>query len=284
MRYLVLVFVLLLASCSDLIDVIVPVDTTPFLPQERVGVHMHPNGADCGDVQDAAGTFPMIRMQAPGGAERYVEALIACAPTHARFLLLLSITSDPRIVTRLSMEPKVIGWELENEPDNFLGWAPEEYVAWVDAILPEIAGRKGDHQILVSAATVPLVHEWDRILKWNQRLIELGVLNGFDVYNIHVYGRSWSKLPEVRDTIERARSMVRLHEVWVTETGSPDSPVEYFRQTPGVWALHKILPERWFIYAYIDDHLGYSLKVLDGDERVDGPLLIELKEEWGLNG
>ena len=69
-----------------------------------------------------------------------------------------------------------------------------------------------------------------------------------------------------------ASAQSRGAEVWVTEVGENElaDQLSYFLQVTEVYRRLDLDADRWVIYAWNDDTLGYSVKAPDGTA---GPLL-----------
>ncbi len=268
-------------SISDLETITNPpnpgVDT--LLPKEQLGIHLQPNGASPSDVTEITPLVGVIRTLIKPDVKDFVGSLIDGAPSDARFMVILPQEDvDLAFVSRFANDPKVIAWELENEPENFLSWTAEQYVDWVKANAPAVRAAAGRSQKLVAAATRPMVEDYPNNLNYNKDMINLGLLDEVDVFNMHVYSKQYEKVPAVQQVVSTAQS--HGVEVWVTEVGDNTlaDQLSYFLQVTEVYHRLGIDPERWVIYAWNDDSLGYSIKSPDG---TPGPLLAAMQARDG---
>lgn len=242
-----------------------------LLPKERLGIHFQPNGGTAEDIDEMTPLVGIIRTLIKPDVKDYVGRLIDGAPPEARFLVILPEEDvDLNFVARYATDPKLVGWELENEPENFLGWTAQQYVDWVKGVAPDVRSVMGAGKKLVAGATRPMVQDYPNNLNFNKDMIAAGLLDEVDVFNMHVYTKQYEKVPSVEDVYADARAAGK--EVWVTEVGENDlaEQLDYFLQVVEVYRRLGIDPERWILYAWNDDALGYSLKAPDG---TPGPLL-----------
>lgn len=274
-RFLSLLTALALtASCAELADILVPPDEQPLLSYKQRGIHLHPSGALPEDVPAIMAVASMIRMQVPKDTESFVERLVKNSPLNARFLLILTSSTDLTLVDKFRDDSRVIGWELENEVDNcaagFLCWSLGEYLDWLRVISPEIR-RRSPGKLLVSAATLPPTYEGK--LRLNEEFVKRGGLDLVDVFGLHVYGDSWERVPAVAELVDDVWKKGK--QVWVTEFGRPkrNEHLDYFRQTPAVWARLGVKVDLWTWYAWREEN-GYGLV---GGADGDSQLLAELR-------
>lgn len=242
-----------------------------LLPKERLGMNLLPAGSMPADVDEIAPLVGVIRTLIKPDVKDYVGRLIDGAPAGARFMVILPQEDvDLAFVSRFANDPKVIAWELENEPENFLQWTAQQYVDWVKDVAPLVRNTAGRDQKLVAAATRPMVQDFPNTLNYNKDMISAGLLDEVDVFNMHVYTKQYEKLPSVEEVFTSAQS--RGAEVWVTEVGENElaDQLSYFLQVTEVYKRLDMDADRWVIYAWNDDTLGYSVKAPDG---TPGPLL-----------
>ncbi len=242
-----------------------------LLPKERLGMNLLPAGSVPEDVDEIAPLVGVIRTLIKPDVKDYVGRLIDGAPAGARFTVILPEEDvDLAFVSRFSDDPKVIGWELENEPENFLQWTAQEYVDWLRDVAPLVRNTAGRDQKIIAASTRPMVQDFPNTLNYNKDMISAGLLDEVDVFNMHVYTKQYEKLPSVEEVFATAQS--RGAEVWVTEVGENElaDQLSYFLQVTEVYKRLDMDADRWVIYAWNDDTLGYSVKAPDG---TPGPLL-----------
>ncbi len=91
-----------------------------------------------------------------------------------------------------------------------------------------------------------------------------------DVFSMHVYDEQFEKLFSVANLTDRVAA--DGVPIWVTETGTENfnDQLDYFRTVPDVYGEFGIRPDRWTIYAWNDDTLGFSVRNPEG---ANSPLL-----------
>jgi Glycosyl hydrolase catalytic core len=94
-------------------------------------------------------------------------------------------------------------------PANFV-----EFTAIASNASKEIAPRK----LVVSAATTSIIQNFPRTLRYNQSLVEAGILPLIDVFGVHVYGSSYENLALPNSAGDFLRTVSKP--IWVTESGA----------------------------------------------------------------
>ena len=278
-RWLAPTALLASVACSDAVNLLSDPDQQELVPRDRLAIHLHVLDATANDVDEVFEVAALARTQAPADVADQVGDIIAASSPLARWLVVLGDPVDLSIVERFADDPRVVGWQLENEPNNlepgFLGWTPQQYAAWLREVAPQVRARKGRDQLIVSAATTPIWDLWPTVYEWNLEFLAEEALFEVDVWAMHVYGSSFSRLPDVREIHDVAVEMTNGR-VWVTEFGHPDDAeeVDYAKQLPAALALGGIVPERWSWYAWNDHELGFALEDESGQA---SPLLTELR-------
>jgi hypothetical protein len=130
------------------------------------------------------------------------------------------------IVTRYGRNAQIAGFQFWNEPNdsnnphnttmqftaspaNFV-----EFTALASNASKEIAPRK----LVVSAATTSIIQNFPQTLRYNQSLVQAGILSFIDIYGVHVYGTSYENLALPNSAGDFLRTMGKP--VWVTESGA----------------------------------------------------------------
>ena len=287
---------LVFTSCSStefagVFDNLFPPGQGRVLPLPERGVQVHPNGATQEDINEACRLFSVVRINAPKGVEQAVDRLIVGSNSNCRFNVLLGHNTSDEMINRWKSEPKIIAFELENEVDGFLGWSPALYDQWAREWFvrhPSV----GSHQRLVSVASISILSGEAR--SFTQGLVDLRTYELFDIVAIHLYGKRFkgdpkgdmpleiSIFPEIKKLLDDARSQTQLKKVWVTEFGSDTDQIAYFRQMPSIFEFYEIPIDMWFIYAWTDDVLHYTIKGTDFIDFLEDQLLGEVSffQRW----
>lgn len=180
-----------------------------------------------------------------------------------------------RVVARYGTNPKVVGWEIWNEPnipsdpdtatlelrDN-----PENYVellARAYSVAKDIAPSK----LVLNGATTAINQNFPGTLNYNRQMRDAGALSFTDRWNIHYYGQQFENV--VRDGGVEDFLNGLGKGVWITESGAQgvNNQLRYGEET---WPfLQERIPSIERIYQYqfteaSDATSTYGLRNLNG--------------------
>lgn len=161
-----------------------------------------------------------------------------------------------RVVARYGTNPKVVGWEIWNEPnipsdpdtatlelrDN-----PENYVellARAYSVAKDIAPSK----LVLNGATTAINQNFPGTLNYNRQMRDAGALSFTDRWNIHYYGQQFENV--VRDGGVEDFLNGLGKGVWITESGAQgvNNQLRYGEET---WPfLQERIPSIERIYQY----------------------------------
>ena len=154
------------------------------------------------------------------------------------------IENNPRItfalewvrptVRRYANNPRIIGWELWNEPDLTVVASdaalevtiPEKYAELIAYSTNEV--RRGDPgKLVVMGATRSIQQQFPTTLRFNKTLKDLGLEDMVDVWNVHYYGSNYESVVTtngIRDFLNSLKIPI-----WITESGEqgPNKQLAY---------------------------------------------------------
>ena len=164
------------------------------------------------------------------------------------------------VLDRYGSNGRIGGWEIWNEPDAFcngvggappgvLDCSPEDYVDLVARVAPEIRARSGAP--VVGAATTSINQSYPDHFNFNRRMVDLGILDDIDVYNVHWYGAQFERLTV--GGIEQFLDSTGKP-IWVTESGQTgtDRQLEHAEEVFPVLEERIDRLDRLYIYTYFD--------------------------------
>lgn len=228
-----------------------------------IGVHVHPTEISDQEILSAFSHFELVRMQCPKDVGGAVRHYVDISPPTAKWLLILDQNQpDFDTVKHFRDNPKVVAWQIGNEPDNpsFSGWAAKEYYNWLVSTKNSILSNGGfGSKKIVAASSRSITQNYPNTIKWNRNLVNLGLLDLVDVFAFHLYGSDFDPLSDVRKLFEKIRSLNK--EIWITETGAKGTAgANYFQKVQKVCTNRGINPDVIVRYAWIDKSLGYHVK------------------------
>jgi hypothetical protein len=175
------------------------------------------------------------------------------------------------VVARYSSNPRVIGYQIWNEPnmpgrfDNSLLQLDTDPANYVELLAQAHAAIKqiAPNTLVVNAATTAINQNFPETLNYNRALRDNGILNFIDVFAFHYYGRQYENV--VRNGGVRDFLISMGSRLWATESGAQGATkqLEYVEQT---WPfLSERIPsiERFYYYQMYeggDPTTSYGLK------------------------
>jgi hypothetical protein len=159
------------------------------------------------------------------------------------------------VVRRYANNPRVVGYEIWNEPDlpvlpadGVMGFSdPENYMDLVRTAAPIIRSEDPSALVLM-AATQSIQQNYSATLDYNRALRNAGIQDLVDVYNIHYYGEQYENV--IRDDgVEDFLDSISIP-IWVTESGEQE-PNEQLAYVETAWPfLREKMPQIDRIYYY----------------------------------
>jgi hypothetical protein len=181
-----------------------------------------------------------------------------------------------QIMTRYGSNPKIVGWEIWNEPDdgnrddNGVLDLPDNPANFVQLLaLAQAASRRlTPDKLVVSGATTSITDNFPDKLAYNEAMALAGAEAYVDVWGVHFYGRDFD--PYLAAGGVAAFLNLLQRPIWVTESGARgvDRQLAYYQE---VWPfLRATVPGIARIYCYQfteDDSPGhtYGLRNLSTD-------------------
>jgi hypothetical protein len=176
-------------------------------------------------------------------------------------------------VARYANNPRIVGWEIWNEPDQTtstsdeaLGLeAPERYLELLSRAAPAIP-QLDPSKLIVIAATRSIQQDWSRPLDYNRELFRLGAQELVDVWNIHYYGEQFENV--VRDNGVKEFLNSLSIPIWITESGKQgvNKQLEYV-ETTWPYLMDKIPGiERIYYYEFasaVPNSENFALRTAD---------------------
>ena len=177
------------------------------------------------------------------------------------------------LVKRYAGNPRVIGWEIWNEPnltvvdsDTALGLDQAEnyyelLTLGASAVRANDPGKK-----VVMAATESINQKYPNNLTYNKKLSQLGAASVTDIWNIHYYSDNYENVT-VSGGIGDFLNGVGIP-VWVTESGKKQ-PIGQLEYTERTWPFLKeevSSIERFYYYEYCSSAAlteNYGLRTAD---------------------
>ncbi len=175
------------------------------------------------------------------------------------------------IVTRYAANPRVVGFQIWNEPnaagrfDNSVLELDTNAVNYLELLAQSHAAIKriAPGKLVLNAATTAINQNYPSTLDYNRALRDNGVLNFIDVFAIHYYGRQYENVVRNGGVQDFLGSMG--NRIWVTESGAQGvtEQLKYVEQT---WPfLSERIPaiERFYYYQMYetgDPATSYGLK------------------------
>lgn len=253
------------------------------------------------------------QIQASPGAQpnfAFYDSLIEAVPNGVDVLLVLTgipswvnqpanwVDGNPRktfaelwvrkVVERYGANPKVIGFQMWNEPnmssnpDNLrmdFSEDAENYVellAFSHSIAKDLAPRK----VVLNAATTSINQNFPDTLEYNKDMRDAGAVDFVDVYAVHYYGKQFENV--VRDDGVRDFLNDIPRGIWITESGKQgvNEQLAYAEQ---VWPfLKEKIPsiERIYFYQFTEasaPDVSFGLKNLDATAPVSD-LYVNLRD------
>ena len=158
---------------------------------------------------------------------------------------------------RYANNPRIVGWEIWNEPDHptldadvALGLSdPANYVqmlAQASTVIRDIQPKK----LVIGAATESIQQTFPSHLNYNKKMKEFGAEDYVDVWNVHYYGKGYESVVTSNGVADFLNSISRP--IWVTETGEqgPNDQLAYV-ETTWPFLKDKISNiERFYYYQY----------------------------------
>lgn len=142
------------------------------------------------------------------------------------------------VVARYNSDPRVIGYEIWNEPDldEISGDAalvladPVNYFELLSLGAPVVKAAS-PQKLVLNAATESINQEFPGNLNYNKTLVELGALNLVDVYNIHYYGQQFERVIGGDGIADFLNGLGKL--IWLTESGEVgvNNQLKYVEET-----------------------------------------------------
>lgn len=129
------------------------------------------------------------------------------------------------VVARYANNPRIIGWEIWNEPDLTVVSAdaalgltsPSNYLELVQFAAP-IVRSLDPTKLVVMAATQSIQQNFPVNLDYNISLRDLGIEGLVDIYNIHYYGEQFENI--IRDGgVADFLNGISIP-IWITESGA----------------------------------------------------------------
>jgi hypothetical protein len=223
----------------------------------------------------------------------FYDSIVQAAPSDADLLVVLTdvpqwmgnpaswIDGNPRstfvkrwvepIVARYAANPRVIGFQIWNEPnapgrfDNSVLGLDTNAVNYLELLAQSHSTIKriAPGKLVVNAATTAINQNYPNTLNYNRTLRDNGMLNFVDVFAIHYYGRQYENVVRNGGVQDFLSSMG--NRIWVTESGAQGTTkqLEYVEQT---WPfLSERIPaiERFYYYQMYetgDPATSYGLK------------------------
>lgn len=164
------------------------------------------------------------------------------------------------LLQRYGNDPRIIGWQIFNEPDlasvgadAVLGLEdPARYAQLVSLASARI--RMLDPQsLVVLAASRSIQQNSNANLNYNKALFDLGVEELVDIWSIHYYGEQFEKVV-ISDGIANFLNQLRKP-IWITESGEMglDKQLQYAET---VWPfLREEIPgiDRIYYYRFVEN-------------------------------
>ena len=180
------------------------------------------------------------------------------------------------VLDRYGADGRIAGWEIWNEPDAFcngnvappgvLDCSPEDYVDLVRRVAPEI--RLRSPAPVVGTATTSINQSFPRHFEFNERMVDVGLLNFIDVYTFHWYGSQLEKLTfgGIADFLNDTGKPV-----WCTESGDQGSTNQLDHAEDVFPSLADEIDrlDRIYLYTYFDGagpNETFGLIASDGTE------------------
>jgi hypothetical protein len=166
-----------------------------------------------------------------------------------------------QVTKHYSNHPKIVGWQIWNEPNN-VSFAenekldvlhnPENYVEMVAHASQIIRDNSPGHLIL-NGATTGIAQNWPSTLKYNKKMRDAGIEEFIDIYAIHYYGTNYvnTTRPDgnIRDFVGKLK-----RKIWVTESGEGgiNNQLEYVERTwPFIRKEFKTI-DRIYYYRFLE--------------------------------
>lgn len=157
------------------------------------------------------------------------------------------------LVIKFANEDKIMGFQVWNEPNtNLFPWnnyldvrtKPENYIELLQ-MAHDVMRQYAPNKLIIGAATTSLLQNHPETLNYNRDLVNLGIGDLIDIYSIHVYGDSTSRLFEAGDIINPLNKPI-----WVTESGERGSlnQLEFVERTWHV--IRDAMPTTDLIFFY----------------------------------
>lgn len=180
------------------------------------------------------------------------------------------------VVTRYGSNPKIVGWEIWNEPNipadpdtatMEIRNSPENYVEML-ARAYSVAKDLAPTKLVLNGATTAINQNFPETRDYNRAMRDAGALNFTDKWNIHYYGQQFENVLReggIRDFLNGLGKGV-----WVTESGAQGvgNQLKYAEET---WPfLRERIPsiERIYQYQFTEStpsNVTYGLRNLSGD-------------------
>lgn len=163
-----------------------------------------------------------------------------------------------KVVKRYAGNSKIIGYEVWNEPDvsvcfsnsNLCLEFPERYIELLRKA-KEYIRQTDNTKLCVMAATTSIQKRHGLALEYNQDLLQLGIEQYTDLWNIHLYGEHFEELLKDDGLVDFLKSIKRP--IWLTETGcvGHQKQLEYFRKVYSFMMTYTKV-EKLFYYILTD--------------------------------
>lgn len=180
------------------------------------------------------------------------------------------------VVERYANRPRIAGWEIWNEPNNFcngggstpagvLDCTADDYVDLVKLVSPVIRARTSAP--IVGAASLPINTNFPNNLDFNRRMVSLGILPFIDVYNFHWYSEQLERLAlGIKDFLDGTGKPL-----WCTESGIQGSTRQLGFAQDVFPTLDQNLGrlDRIYIFTYFDNQppdSAFGLVANNGNE------------------
>lgn len=192
-------------------------------------------------------------------------------------------------VQRYAGHPKIIGWEIWNEPDAeitpnvVLGLSDAaNYVDLLSYSANEVR-RNDPTRLVIPAATQSIQQNFPTSLNYNKRMRDLGAANMVDLWNVHYYGKNFESVVTDNGVADFLNGLNKP--IWITESGET-GPNEQLAYGETVWPfLMSEVPaiERIYIYEFASTaplESNFGLKTSDPQFPVSD-LYIHLRDRGG---
>lgn len=185
-----------------------------------------------------------------------------------------------KVVDRYKNNPKIIGYEVWNEPDEIV--LPSDGVLRLNEPniyfhlleMCSIYSKSIDNKkLILNAATFAITQRYPKALEYNKTLKQLGAESLVDKWNIHFYGKQYVDVFKTDGILEFLQSL--KVPIWISETGcrNQNNQLLYFQNTYSLLEEHVKNIEYYFWYILTDSDPASSAFGLLAANKSVSPLL-----------